>query len=1012
MTYVNTVDTEIIQEPLLEIDSIDQFQDATAGQQYVISWESLLTALHIDGDIFEGIALRVTSVNNGSLTCNGVGILAEPFILDKNKALIWTPQSSTIGLVDAFTIEVLNDGVSEIEIPVSVQVSNSNGLDVSAKYSTDVLDVLYNISALKEGAGADSDTLSGVMDSYIEINNIIGTDYTYYSSASFSDSSFFPVTLYYTDGSSATYNGTLNNLSSFLNGLLYSTTADVSKYVFTIPGVAKITAKGDLNYLVDADGGYSLISANFNNISVDILDPYVISDLGKFSSSIEGNVYLSSSDSLSGTIDRIVASADYFINSSIIEGDFSITGSTSSGSSVSGVLSSITDEYRDGSYLRVNSLSDDHFISSNDELNRFYFTDPTHLPNDDTISIDVPSLGEDLLISSGTGNDIITLKGGGGYLHVDSGDGHDVITTIDGNHNISLGLGNDIFVGGTGVDTIIFENHSSYYQLEWDPIFQALTVFSNDGDVDILSGFDVVRFSDGDTDSSSLMNVAPTLSVISPLSGATEDVYFSITWNDLSVASDASDYENNEISFLIESTIAGTLMKGESIVSDGVTTLSPGESLSWLPDADQNGIISAFSIRAVDSGMLQSSVAVDVPIVVANINDNPVGSVTLSGTARQNETLSAIPTIEDADIIPGFGELGAIQIRWLADGSLIDGATENTFTITQSEVGKVIVAEAYYTDLQGTTESVFSTATASVENVNDPPTSSNKVISATTLDPIELSIANFGYNDLDGDSLSSVKIEVLPIDGALEVFDGLQWKAVTVNQEITASEISDGLLRLTPYIYNDKVHSSMYYKVSDGAVYSTNANQLSVSEGYQVSCDIRYWNGVNNGIPNVNLSIGDTSSTSTNEGELVMGGVIDEYDHDDGLMAISPALSNSASGAHSSITLSDVLSSLKIYLGKDLNESIDSPYNHVAADFDGGGFISLTDVLLLLKFYLGKDTGTVTPEWVFLDASQNHNFSIENIPLPIIEHDFSVDETFNLVGVLRGDVDGSWTPDA
>jgi len=52
----------------------------------------------------------------------------------------------------------------------------------------------------------------------------------------------------------------------------------------------------------------------------------------------------------------------------------------------------------------------------------------------------------------------------------------------------------------------------------------------------------------------------------------------------------------------------------------------------------------------------------------------------------------------------------------------ISGATANIFTLTQSQVGKVISVKISYTDLSGTAESVTSTTTRPVYDVNNNPT--------------------------------------------------------------------------------------------------------------------------------------------------------------------------------------------------------------------------------------------------------------------------------------------------
>jgi hypothetical protein len=52
----------------------------------------------------------------------------------------------------------------------------------------------------------------------------------------------------------------------------------------------------------------------------------------------------------------------------------------------------------------------------------------------------------------------------------------------------------------------------------------------------------------------------------------------------------------------------------------------------------------------------------------------------------------------------------------------ITSATGTSLTLTQAQVGKAISVKASYTDLLGTSESVTSTATAAVANINDAPT--------------------------------------------------------------------------------------------------------------------------------------------------------------------------------------------------------------------------------------------------------------------------------------------------
>ncbi|MEO8410345.1 MAG: putative Ig domain-containing protein, partial [Propionivibrio sp.] len=120
---------------------------------------------------------------------------------------------------------------------------------------------------------------------------------------------------------------------------------------------------------------------------------------------------------------------------------------------------------------------------------------------------------------------------------------------------------------------------------------------------------------------------------------------------------------------------------------------------------------------------------------VANVNDAPTGTVTISGTPTQGQTLTAANTLADAD------GPGPINYQWQANGSDIVGATGNTLVLAESQVGQLITVSARYTDGHGTSETVISVATAAVGNVNDEPTGT-VTISGTPIQGQTLTAAN------------------------------------------------------------------------------------------------------------------------------------------------------------------------------------------------------------------------------------------------------------------------------
>ena len=166
---------------------------------------------------------------------------------------------------------------------------------------------------------------------------------------------------------------------------------------------------------------------------------------------------------------------------------------------------------------------------------------------------------------------------------------------------------------------------------------------------------------------------------------------------------------------------------------------------------------------------------------VGNVNDAPVGVPTITGTATQNQTLSAVTSgISDADGIPG-----SFSYQWKANGVDIGGATASTYVLTQAEVGKTMTVVASYTDGHGSAESVTSAATTSVVNVNDVPTiPAGPTFSATQItitasdvdigDSIGLYYGGFSLGTLTNGSSTSINLPAPPTNarsGALYVQD-------------------------------------------------------------------------------------------------------------------------------------------------------------------------------------------------------------------------------------------------
>ena len=141
------------------------------------------------------------------------------------------------------------------------------------------------------------------------------------------------------------------------------------------------------------------------------------------------------------------------------------------------------------------------------------------------------------------------------------------------------------------------------------------------------------------------------------------------------------------------------------------------------------------------------SVSSAATAAVTNVNSAPTGIVTIDNTMpAEGDVLTASNTLADAD-----GLSGPITYQWQRNGVDIAGATGATYTTTQADVGAAITVVASYTDDQATAESMSSTATASVTNVNAAPTG---IVAIDNTTPAEGDILTANNTLADADGLS------------------------------------------------------------------------------------------------------------------------------------------------------------------------------------------------------------------------------------------------------------------
>jgi Ca2+-binding RTX toxin-like protein len=155
----------------------------------------------------------------------------------------------------------------------------------------------------------------------------------------------------------------------------------------------------------------------------------------------------------------------------------------------------------------------------------------------------------------------------------------------------------------------------------------------------------------------------------------------------------------------------------------GFVNVGTDQSTYALGDADVGGTIRVIASYTDGQGVFESETS-GATAAVANVNDAATGGVSVTGTATEDQILTAVTsTIADID---GLGTLHYNWQRNTGSGFVATGAADtSTYTLGDADVGATVRVVVSYTDGHGTLESLTSAATGAVTNVNDGPVATN-----------------------------------------------------------------------------------------------------------------------------------------------------------------------------------------------------------------------------------------------------------------------------------------------
>jgi hypothetical protein len=357
---------------------------------------------------------------------------------------------------------------------------------------------------------------------------------------------------------------------------------------------------------------------------------------------------------------------------------------------------------------------------------------------------------ENFTITTGTGNDTITT--GDGIDVLDGGAGNDTLAAGGGDDALAGGAGNDTMDGGAGTDKALYSGQRGDYTITDNA--GTITVVDNrlgspDG-TDTLTNIEGFLFA----------NTSPDGAVI--ITGTAEE-------DQVLTASNTLDDADG----------LGTVTYQWQ--SDGVAIAGATGTTLTLGQAEVGSVITVVGSYTDQQGTLESVPSAPTD-PVANVNDLPDGAVIITGTAEEDQVLTASNTLDDAD------GLGTVTYQWQSDGVAIAGATGATLTLGQAEVGSVITVVGSYTDQQGTLESVPSAPT-DVVTINMPPPLGLTLAPASDSGTLADNITNIVRPTITGTGVADATVTLFDgnaVIGTGTVTSGGLW-AIT-----TASALAEG----------------------------------------------------------------------------------------------------------------------------------------------------------------------------------------------------------------------------
>ena len=442
------------------------------------------------------------------------------------------------------------------------------------------------------------------------------------------------------------------------------------------------------------------------------------------------------------------------------------------------------------------------------------------------------------------------------------------------------------------------------------------------------------------------------------------------------------------------------------------TTIDPntGEipedpTIGFLPPDVDGKVGQAYANYTINANAdVPTGTVIDAKATIIFITQEPIDTPAISNTLDTQAPESHVEAVANATV-----ESAQFLVRWSGSdvGSAIAGYTvyvsdnggtyapwlENTTLTEATYAGQPGHSYAFYTvasDNAGNKEAAPAQADLTIQvtpNANLTDTALPKIASVELPDDSNYTIGQ--ALDITVHFTEKMAVDIAGLSPVINFTIGEH----TVNAVYQSGSGTNALV--FRHIVTDPT-SDFNHPVLDHAI-QTNGTTLrdiagnplvDLSVTHNLSGNISFWN---NGkvMHDITVNIASHASPSDAEGNFSL------LDVPVGTNTLTSTLPPDTT-EKGTVDLLDAIAILKSIVGlTSLN-----PYQEIAADFSKSDGVDLNDAIGILKHVVGLPAPT--PEWVFLEKS-------DTIPsFEPITVDLTSDTTVDLVGILLGDVNGSW----